>query len=858
MADTVKIKSPRQEVKDQYQEEKLKLKNDINEKINNTPNAFDILLEQIKNQINSIITNFEETYHDQIQIIKYTCNDGIRIFNKLNNPDISNNDRELLENKFKLFLETLTDSVKEMFFMVIEILHLKEILEIFKSIYTASVSTIKYIISALKNADDLSDKNMDINNSINDLWKKIKNTVKSLLPLLDKLLLLVGIYLANLLSYKDLGQNNLNNELNNLDKNINTNDSSIKINNNFYNIDDNDNLQSTNSDDSSLISICPIPTESSDINSLFNNNGIPNKAYIEIDKSNQFNFNVSLNQDVSTNTILGYINGLPIKSHISGKIVDIHDNYIEIDNYVEFNVGFENVNKIVENFESLNNLEDFLRDYSVETLLPKITNNKLSKKTNLWLLKNLELKLNVDIYNNVIDNKNKLIDSYYNDIKNINNESSITSLCENDNTDQYLYDVLNIKKNFYKNLFDLYNNNYECSQTLLNNSDYKLYTYYLNIYSNLDSSTSNKYILNFKTILNNILLTRFTADNINIYDLINQINKICNETFNNKNNYNYYNDLNNKFKDSNFDYDSIFNYLNSLNTNNNENITNNINTVINLFEFIKNIYKNNLINDSNNKTIKYTEDQLIELTKSEIKELNSFISNLINEYYDLYDKCYNYDYNDEIKWPACSTIINNNMLYSYYLFNPNKTTNNYDNASEKFSGTTNIETDNIKYWKKYCSLATLLSIPYLSTGLIIAGTPVLLPIVYVPITVIKLKAMIIVIGLGICGIAIYPMTLYVNTSAEYATIVVATMMALDAIKQSFENDLNNENNSITLIANNLIKQLNNDNDNIDLQIKEINKQIDELKNTSLSDVKNKIKEMKKESKRSKGIRLKNK
>ena len=836
----------------QLQNELNQEKSIIKDKLNNSelkpPGLMDMLFNEIKKQVGNIIDEFQLTYNDQIQFIKYTCNEGFRLFDKIFNESDSDNLLNL-KNKFNNFISLLNDEIRELFFMVLEIIHLKDLMNIFKSIYNVGEFIFSSKIKKIKLIDELSD-NVNISNP---MWNKLKTFLKEIIPSLDKLLMLLGIYLINLATYRDIGNDNINNDIPNNISSIG--DSSIIINNSLTNNDpsiiNSDTLDSTNMD-----SICPIPNIINDLNPLLNNSCNPNKAYIEIDKSNQFSFNVSLNQDVSTNNILGYIGGIPIKSHISGKITEIHDNYIKIENFIEYNVGFDKANEIISNFESLNYLEDFLLSYQIKTLLPKITDNKLSKNTNFWSVKNLKLKLNYDIFNSIIDRSNDLINQYYDNIKNLNTDGNIKSICENDNSDKYLDDLVNIKKNFFNSLFTLYNSSIEYSRTLDDNSDYKLYTYYLDMYSNLDGSTNNKYILNFKSILNNILLNRYTSDNINIYDLKNQINEICNSTFK-SNNYDYYNDIEKKFINSDFDYKSIYDYLESFNLNNVENITSNINKVINLFEYIKNIYKNELVTNSNNKNVNVSDDYVLNLTKDEITTINSFISNLINEYYDLFDKCYNHNYNDEIEWPGSSIIINNNEPYYYYRFNTNNI--EYDNADDLYSGTTNVEINNIKYWKKYCSLATLLSIPYMSTGIIIAGAPILLPIVYIPITIINLKSMIIVIGLGICGIAIYPMVLYVNLTSEYATIVVATMMALDALRQTFEDDVNNQNNNISIIVNSIINELNNENNDIDLQIHEINKQIDDIKNgDNFDELKRKIKEIKNESKRSKGIRLKNK
>lgn len=77
----------------------------------------------------------------------------------------------------------------------------------------------------------------------------------------------------------------------------------------------------------------------------------------------------------------------------------------------------------------------------------------------------------------------------------------------------------------------------------------------------------------------------------------------------------------------------------------------------------------------------------------------------------------------------------------------------------------------IQYWFKYCAYATLTSVANpafgWSTGWIFPA-PILFPVVYIPIKPISTKFGFIVVGLSICGIYVFPWTLFVNLSSKYA------------------------------------------------------------------------------------------
>jgi len=108
-------------------------------------------------------------------------------------------------------------------------------------------------------------------------------------------------------------------------------------------------------------------------------------------------------------------------------------------------------------------------------------------------------------------------------------------------------------------------------------------------------------------------------------------------------------------------------------------------------------------------------------------------------------------------------------------------------VSENLSGASSVEITELKYWVRYCGIATLMTVGFLATGLVIAGTPIPLPCIYIPIYVTSIPKvkLLVVIGLAIRGIAILPMIIYVNMSSENNSAVIPVTLALMMVKDEF-------------------------------------------------------------------------
>jgi hypothetical protein len=183
-----------------------------------------------------------------------------------------------------------------------------------------------------------------------------------------------------------------------------------------------------------------------------------------------------------------------------------------------------------------------------------------------------------------------------------------------------------------------------------------------------------------------------------------------------------------------------------------------------------------------------------------------------------------------------------------------------NDCSDKFSGVTDIPFTDIRYWMKYCSIATVVSLPFLATGLVILGVPIPLPAIFLPFTVVK-GDVTIVVGLGIRGISFFPMMIYVNGSQDNSTTLVPLLIALKAIKDAFMANMSKIELTIPDVANLIISQLQSNNANLLNQNDQIDKQVAALKSIQKpqwSEIKRQMKRMVHEDTREIVTRLKGK
>lgn len=201
---------------------------------------------------------------------------------------------------------------------------------------------------------------------------------------------------------------------------------------------------------------------------------------------------------------------------------------------------------------------------------------------------------------------------------------------------------------------------------------------------------------------------------------------------------------------------------------------------------------------------KYT-DPLLRITRNEARILRDLSDRAINWYLTneenirsgkIFEKIL------EVNWPNPKKIYKDGIKHDFYFLEEPKTISEqlddplmngtkpsmvdedgyeYTEDSRK----TRMDIFTFGYWIKYCTMATLVNcmLPmYWSTGLIVAGVPVKLPIIYLPITIVNGRVSI-VIGLGICGICPLPMLLFVNFGETDGSMIPVLNTLVDTLKK---------------------------------------------------------------------------
>lgn len=151
-----------------------------------------------------------------------------------------------------------------------------------------------------------------------------------------------------------------------------------------------------------------------------------------------------------------------------------------------------------------------------------------------------------------------------------------------------------------------------------------------------------------------------------------------------------------------------------------------------------------------------------------------------------------------------------------------------NDVDDKFCPMMEVPITDMKYWKRYCGMATLATIPFLATGLVILGVPIPFPAIYIPLVVVN-GDVLMVIGIGNRGITFFPMVLYVNASHDYSTALVPILIALKAVRNSFQKQLSKLELAIPNVADLMMDQLEGNNANLLNQNKQIDQEIANLK-----------------------------
>lgn len=779
---------------------------------------------KIKEAFIGIWTDIKMQYDNVIKFFVSNYKKIIKWFKGLIGKNLTKDEKIKRRKEIKTELKRLGLDIYEMFGIYIIVDFIKHSWNIMKNLFGCKKNAFNDALNRTKELDEF----------LNEPELKKSKRLSKFINLMPGISQSFGLLLVTTSAIIDIinAQRKINDEQLNdfVEQSKNTN---IKLNNinQTHDISDLSSLEieinnTEKNNIKNVISICPV-YDNDTANIITESNGY----IIEFAKNlSNFKINVEVGENISLNKKIGYINDIPIESKIEGIVTYKTDRHIVIDknklnddevkNKIDSLITdisnnskstTENeINVISEKLMNMTNIEIIIKDYIDLLYKPIVYGNSNDININ-----NQIIPITADTIYKKIKNDHKILkDNFENDIKHICSADNIKKYTDNDNLQIIKDIIINKKYTFIDDIFKLLNSYNNEQYYVLD--DYNMCDEYLNFL--LAEHDDNPYYDKLNTLIKNFYVERYEYENKNKNDLITKFNnylkedKIINKSFN-------------IIKNDTQNNENIKDYLNEL-YKSVENKSTRINILLNLYDIINLINnKKDSKNDKSLKDITINEANILLNVLNDLKtEYNSY-KKVINDISELYNI---------IDWPNYNEVYINNVKYEHYLFTDSTTSlNEIEEFNEDLtSGISGAQVNSFKYWLKYCTIATAINCAmptYWATGLNIMGTPILMPIILIPIKYISGKVSGL-IGLGICGITIYPMMLIINMSDEIGSAILMINTALEYAKQLLIDTRNIQYNSLSNMCKNLISQLDKKIINTQNKIKDINKEIALYKN----------------------------
>jgi hypothetical protein len=263
--------------------------------------------------------------------------------------------------------------------------------------------------------------------------------------------------------------------------------------------------------------------------------------------------------------------------------------------------------------------------------------------------------------------------------------------------------------------------------------------------------------------------------------------------------------------------------------------------------------------DKENKQIlkKYT-GALEGVTKKEAEELRKLCDKIISWYNtnnrDVEDGTAFAKFN-QADWSGSCTVIKDDIPHDFYFIEEKPSSSDEmrdalaeakgkilnkgkgDNILKDYEfGEDTLRTEyginSYRYWLRYCTIATLVNcmLPmYWATGILITGAPLLLPIIFIPILVMSSRV-ILVLGIGLCGIIPMPMILLMNVSDIPGFTIPILNTVVDMLKGVSAMVMSLGQKSAKEMIKAAIKKEDDNINKIKDEIKQLNQEITNLKN----------------------------
>ena len=371
----------------------------------------------------------------------------------------------------------------------------------------------------------------------------------------------------------------------------------------------------------------------------------------------------------------------------------------------------------------------------------------------------------------------------------------------------------------------------------IGNTEYS--NYYVSLLSKIDmlSSENNKYATEYYELIKSIIEIRMAREKYNIDDLINEFNSVFKKAIN-KSTSNAYSKLNKAMleKKEDIKYSDVYNWIvqhtgKGKTKKSKDYVAFSQKQLVNIFLFIWNYHEYEI------PVAPTTEDDsiknMLDLVKEEWKKISEFWDKILAIHSSLtVDKCIS-DFEDFAKkgeryhnWPIASPLSVGYSEYDHFLFQNYEVgdqtlededlgmdyetkepviADSYPAPEGEFGPEDLLENEDdvhdneitvrdFKYWQKYFGLATIISIPFLNCGLDIPPAIMMIPLPCIFIAVasifIQILDLVIVFGITIRGMYIFPCIFYMNCSSTPLSITTPLIAALKTIQSKINVKIN--------------------------------------------------------------------
>ena len=533
------------------------------------------------------------------------------------------------------------------------------------------------------------------------------------------------------------------------------------------------------------------------------------------------------------------------------------------------------VDEIIEKFNKLNKVKTIIRDYLGYLKLPYIPIN------DGVVINNSKTKYSKDvIYNNYKSELESKTETYQNKVKTITGRDHIESMLNANNMDGLEKEILTEDSRFYTDIINHFrtyikNNSLVCDGDELSN--YLLLTDYEEIFDSISYDEENEYLMELVNILETFIIERRAYEGVGKSAYIKSFNDFCDKSLKSKWTFDetYYDYFSRIYKTYEFtmtstnpsdvkeNYKKLYNFLTNLMgctedsqkvyeftsledlQNMNQDATSYVDTdnlekretakkICRRFFLVKDMEEYTEDNANGSK------DRLTKITTNEKDTINTYAEKIISTYLDLKDivdgKCF--DVFKQGVFNKRTNVYYNDIQHEHYFITDSDHIPEFDYSGEppdylmeeldsEASPKTRVPVSKLPYWLLYCLQATLVHcmLPfYWPCGIMIAGAPLPLPVIYIPIYFLN-GPVSVLFGLAICGVFIYPMIVTINFTIDTKCVITFINSILAMIRNNLDMIMDNMKLSMKDMIKLKIDELEKSSEDLNKQIQDIDIQI---------------------------------